>query len=87
MRRKEFKSGDIVVYKGYDIQFGEQVEDWDEFTPPIFKIIKVDDLGRAWWGNDCVGIAYLRDANEYEIAWFKDITNPRKKKLDFLNNL
>ena len=77
----KFKSGDIVVYTSYNLKDGEEYD----FTPPIFEIIKVDDLSRAWHGNDCIGTAYIRFANNIETKWFKDITNPRKAKLNILN--
>lgn len=77
----DFKPGDIVVYTGFDAKRGEIYST----TPPIFKIIKVDDLSRAWHGDNCIGTANIRLANEFEKKWFRDITNPRKAKLEKLN--
>lgn len=82
-QKDEFKVGDIVIYRSYDLKFGRD----EDKTPPIFKITKIDDLDRVWYGNDCVGIAYIRHANEWEEKWFKEITNPRKQKLLKINKL
>lgn len=84
IKEKTFSAGDIVAYKRYDYEDGSSGRDT---TPPFFEIIKVDDLSRAWYGDDCIGTAYIRHATEFEIEWYKRITNPRKTKLDKLNNL
>lgn len=81
IKERTFSAGDIVAYKRYDY------EDDRDTTPPFFEIIKVDDLSRAWYGDDCIGTAYIRHATEFEIEWYKRITNPRKTKLNNLNNL
>ena len=82
-QKEEFKVGDIVVYQSYDIEFGR---DKDK-TPPIFKIIRIDDLSRVWYGNDCIGISHIRHANDWENKWYKEITNPRKQKLLKINKV
>lgn len=81
----EYKKDDIVVYTGYDSKYEGMTR--RNTTPPIFKIIKVDDLSRAWYGDDCIGTGNIRLANELEIEWFNKITNPRKEKLENLNTV
>ena len=81
----EYKKGDIVVYTGYDIK--HEGMNRRNTTPMIFEIIVIDDISRAWYGDDCVGTGYIRLANEFEIEWYKKITNPRKEKLNVINKM
>ena len=78
----DFEIGDLVVFRLYDLRLGKDPDS----VPPFFQIEKIDDMGRVWYDNECIGISYIRYANDFEINWYKKITNPRKQKLLKIKN-